>query len=230
MNWNEILNNILGNAINGLISGVFTVIGVLLTIKNQNKKEKRQEEKEIYKNKAELTVTKGNFINENECDIQLLVAVFKVDENINFSYSEKYKNKNEYVYKDYIIKNVGKTSIEELEIVTTNKKCVSIFNIKDAEFCMENGMIHYGSIWDKKIFPNQELKIRLYCHKEMVVTSLLSSAFIIQYNDSNGLYWEQPFFENEYKVYSPRKVSYKEYRENISTDIAMECFEKPWLW
>ena len=224
MNWNE---TIIGNAISAIIGSVVTYV---LTTICEKKKQKRQEEKEMYKNKPEIIVTKANFINEDECEMQLLVAQFIVDKNNNFSYSKKYKNKNEYIFKDYILKNIGKTPIEELEVVTTNKKYNSVFDINSADIFMENGLINYGWMWDRKIFPDQELKLRLYFHKEMIITSSLLAPFIIQYNGSNGLYWEQAFFESEYKIYSPMKISHKQYKDNISTKKAMECFEKPWLW
>lgn len=219
--------NILGNAV-GVVIG--SIIGSLLTDRNEKGKERRQEQKENYKNKPELIVSKAEFKDEKEVDMSLLLAVFETDQNINFSYSSEYKNRDEYVFKDYIFKNIGKNPIEELEIVITNKGFVSIFDINSAKYFIDNEAINYGCMWDKKIFPNQEIKIRLYFHKDRVITSTFSCAFIMQFQDSNGLYWEQPFFESDYKVYSPRKISYKEYRENTSIKKAMECFEKPWLW
>ena len=213
MNWEDLIINIIGNAINGLIVGIFTVIGVKLTIRNEKRKEEKQERKEKYNNKPELIVNKYETENEEDLDVKLLVAQFEVDKDVNFEYSDKYENKNEYIFRDFIFKNIGKTPIESLDIVSTYKKNVSIFNSKNAEIFMQSGLINYGYTWDKKIFPGQELKVRLYFHKDILIRSAISCAFIIQFNDSNGMYWEQPFFENDYKLYSPREISYKEYHE-----------------
>ena len=226
MNWEEVVNNIIGNAVNGLISGIFTVIGVVLTINYQKKNERAKEKKEKYKNKAELVAEHGSFSKDNEVDMQLLVAKFQGDRELNFKYLDEYKNKDEYIYKDFVFNNIGKTPIEELEIFTTHKKCISILEMQHAELYMNHGFITYNSMWDKKIFPNQELKVRLYFHKDLVIFNTL----IIQFRDSNGIWWEQPFFESDAKVYSPREISYKESRDNVSIQKAMECFEKPWLW
>lgn len=223
MNWENIWSNIISALI-----GSFA--GAMLADRNEKKKEKRKEQKENNKNKAELIVKKGEFSNNEKIDINLLIAVFERNTDCSFNYSSNYNNKDEYVFKDYILTNIGKTPIEELEIVISDKRFASVINMKYVKEFIDNGFINYGYIWDKKIFPMQEIKIRLYFHKEKVITSAFSSAFIIQYRDSNGCYWEQAFFENDYNLYSPVKISYKEYRQNASIEKAMECFEKPWLW
>lgn len=230
MNLQEIIVNIIGNAINGLIVGIFTVIGVGITLRHEKKKETRQERKEKYNNSPELIVNNYKTENNEDFDIKLLVARFEADENINFKYSKEYKDKNEYICKDFIFKNIGKTSIESLDIVSTYKKNTSIFDIEYADIFMKNGSINYGYIYDKKIFPGEELKIRLYFHKNIIISSGMSCAFVIQFNDSNGVYWEQSFFENNCNLYSPREISYKEYKDNISVEKSIECFEKPYLW
>lgn len=226
MNWEEVINNIIGNATNGLIAGIFTVIGVIITNNFQKRNEKAREKKRKYKNKAELVAEHGDFKEDNEIDMQLLVARFQADRELNFKYSNEYKNKEEYIFKDFVFKNIGKTPIEELEIFTTYQKCISIFRIQHTELYMDNSFITYHCMWDKKIFPNQELKIRLYFHKDIIVFNTL----VMQYRDSNGMWWEQSFFESDAKLYSPREISYKESRDNVSIQKAMECFEKPWLW
>ena len=217
MDWIEIVVNIIGDAINGVIVGIFTVIGVGITIRNERKKEKRQEEKEKHNNKPELIVNRYENKNEENIDMALLVAAFSVDKNINFEYSDKYKNKDEYISEDFVFQNIGKTAIETLYIVSTCKKNTSIFNVKYADTFMNHGAINYGCIWDRKIFPGDELKIKLYFHKDFIP----SSTFIIQFDDSNGMCWQQTFFENDCKLYSPIKISYREYKENISLEIKL---------
>lgn len=208
-----------------MIVGIFTVVGVGLTIKHEKKKEAN----ERYRDKPELIVDKCKVENEEDIDMKLIVAKFKVDENENFKYSEEYKNKSEYIFKDFIFKNIGKTAIESLYIASTYKKDTSLLEFEYGEYLMEKGIINYGCMWDKKIFPEGELKVRLYFHKDIVISSGLSCAFIIQFNDSNGKYWEQPFFENKYNLYSPRELSHKEYKDNISTEETIKYFERQYL-
>lgn len=230
MSWEEVIANIVGDAINGVIVGVFTVIGVGLTLRHNKRKEERQEKKEKYNNRPELTVDYYKNESEKNFDMQLLVARFEVENKTDFKYSKLYENKDEYVHKDFIFKNVGKTAIESLDIVSAYKRNTSIFNMANADRYMELEAINYGCLWDKKIFPDGEIKVRLYFHKDIIVGSGFSCAFIIQFRDSNGICWEQPFFENNCNLYSPREISYKEYNNNISVEKTMECFEKPYLW
>lgn len=48
--------------------------------------------------------------------------------------------------------------------------------------------------------------------------------------DDNGVYWVQPFFAPEDKLYESRKITYHEYRNAILPDQAIECFKNPYLW
>lgn len=201
-----------------------------MSIEYQKKRDKKEEKKEKDSNKPELTVRGCNKDEEINWDIQILVAKFDANDNINFVYPEEYKNKNEYIFKDFVFQNIGKTPIESLYIVSNYKKNISIFDIEFADEFMKEGYINYGCMWDKKIFPGDELKVRIYFHKNWIVTSNYSSAFFIQFQDSNNNCWEQALFEQNYNLYTPREISYKDYRRNISIEESIKCFEKPWLW
>lgn len=69
MNLNEVIVSIVGDMLSGLIVGIFTVIGVGLTIKNENRKAKKKEEKERIDNKPEFIVEKSDFSTDEVCDI-----------------------------------------------------------------------------------------------------------------------------------------------------------------
>lgn len=130
------------------------------------------------KNKPELIAKEYKGTNKEKFDMEILVAKFDVDEDINFIYPKEYENKKDYVFRYYIFKNIGKTAIESLYIISNRKCDISIFNFEFAEKFMKDGHINYSCMWDKKIFPNDDLKVRMCFHKKWIATSNISCAFL----------------------------------------------------
>lgn len=233
MSLNDVIVSIAGDMLNGLIVGVFTVIGVGLTIKNENRKARKKEEKERIGNKPEFIVEKSDFSTDEVCDIVAFGSPLLLetkDNVIKFNYPEKIKNKDEYVHYDYVLKNIGKTATTEFDLITTNQQKTVLFNYDELESYIKNPMINYNCIYDKKIFPNQELKIRIYYHKDMQFSSFISSILSILYCDEYGYQWKQPFFEDKCKLYQPHQIISEEYRTYVNIETALECFREPWRW
>jgi len=233
MSLNEVIASVRGDILSGLIVGIFTVIGVGLTIKNENRKAKKEEAEKRIDNKPEFIVEKSIFANDEVCDIVAFGSPLLLetkDNVIKFDYPEEIKNKDEYVHYDYIFKNIGKTSTIEFDLITTNQQKTVLFNYDELESYIKNPMINYNCMYDRKIFPNKEIKVRIYYHRDMQFYSFISSILSILYCDEYGYRWEQPFFEDKFKLYQPHQITSEEYKNHTTINAALECFESPYKW
>lgn len=229
------LNTIIEAIITGLLGGLFTVIGVKITIANENKWKKREETKKEFNEKPKFKFKKGTFRSDNEADISVFAAPFvaKRDEKnyIQFEYEDKLKNDAEVVCYDYVFENIGKNAATQFSIVINSQKSASIFDYEDKNEWMEKHFINYSSLYDQgTIEPGESIKLRIGYHKDLQFSSCFSATFSILYKDEYGNYWEQPFFERQGKLYEPFKITYKDYLNMVTTQKAMECFENPLLW
>lgn len=229
------VNTIIEAIITGLISGLFTVIGVKITIANENKWRKREEKKKEFNEKPKFKLKKGTFRSENDADISIFAAPFiaKRDEEnyIQFEYNDKLKENDKVVYYDYVFENIGKNAATEFSIVINSQKNASIFDFENKNEWMENHLINYSSLYDKgNIESGENIKLRIAYHEDVQFSSYFSATFSILYKDEYGNYWEQPFFERQGKLYEPIRKNYKEYIDMVTTTKVMEYFEQPWLW
>lgn len=227
------IENIINSIISGLISGAITIVGVLITIRNDNKWKRKEERKNIFKEKPKFSVQKAE--DEAKADIQVLVASFeciKDDENgIQFVYDKKLKKDKEIVSKDYIFENTGKSAAKYFSVIMNEKKHFSIFEYSRRKSWLESRFINYYVLYDKKeIEPGQTIRLRLYRHKDENFSSYAYAGLSIYFTDEYGNYWEQPFFNGDAKLYGPYQKTHKDYIDDISTDTALECFENPMLW
>lgn len=117
-----------------------------------------------------------------------------------------------------------------MDIICNFKKDTCIFDCENAKKFASNHLLNYWYCHDKKIRVAETVTVKLCYHKERVLTGPISAIMSISMQDDNGRYWTQPLFAPLDKLYDSRQFSYKEYREEIRTDIAEECFKKPWLW
>ena len=229
------INTILEAIITGLIGGFFTVVGVKITIANENKWKKREEKKKKFNEKPKFKFKKGTFRSENEADISIFAAPFvaKRDEKnyIQFEYDDKLKENDKVVYYDYVFENIGKNAATEFSIVINSQKNASILDFENKNEWMEKHLINYSSLYDKRsIESGESIKLRIAYHEDVQFSSCFSATFSILYKDEHGNYWEQPFFERQGKIYEPFEITYKDYLDMVMTKKAMECFEQPWLW
>ena len=219
------------------------IVGWLLNFASTmyfHKKEKHERQQELneserkkqFENKSELYICKGD--EQKSVDIEIFLAPFqtKYDENNNYEilYSKNLKSKKNHEYKDVIIKNIGKIDIDSLDIISTNKRTLSLINYDDLDNLLDNKYVWYNYCYDRKIRVGDQMKIRIYFEKEKYPCMLFSSTLAFLFEDQNHNKWEQPFFYEHDKVYPPYFISYKEYRQKITVDDAYDCFEKPWLW
>ena len=74
------------------------------------------------------------------------------------------------------------------------------------------------------------MSLKICYLEDVIMPGMVSAPMSIGMIDDNGRYWTQPLFAPQDKVYDCRSISVKEYREQLRTDTAEECFKKPWLW
>lgn len=232
------------------IAVISALIGGFATYIFDRKKEGREEKKamlakieEQRKNRPEFLITSmkdsfnrpGTCIDSHACDMEVFVANIKevnVEEGIVFvEYDESILDKKSWVSRQYTLQNVGKTVVYEVAIISHYKRNTCIFNAKTInERFINDGILNYFELLDKRIAPGESFTLKLCYSKDKVITGFLTAIFEIGMRDDNGIYWVQPFFAPEDKLYESRKITYQEYREAILPDNAIECFRKPYLW
>lgn len=234
MDSENITNTIIEAVVSGLISGIFTVIGVLITLGVENARKEKEIKRAEIKNKPRFKLREGKFGTDDIIDLSVFVAPFNVikkeDGTIIFNYDKKLYNEN-IICKDFIFENIGKGFAAEFHIVSNNQKHVSIISFPLRKSFMNMHSLNYCVLYDKSsIEVNESLKVKIIYNKELQSTNLFSADFSIYYKDENGNYWEQPLFPETPKLYEPVKSSWKELKNQISVETALECFENPLLW
>ncbi|WP_202708327.1 hypothetical protein [Sporosalibacterium faouarense] len=133
--------------------------------------------------------------------------------------------------REYTIKNVGKTPVYEIDIISNFQKDTCVFNVDLLdEGILELGVLNYHVLYDRRVGPEESFLLKLCYSKNKIRTGMLSASLEIGMRDDRGNYWMQPFFAPDDKLYKSYGVSYKQYRKRILSDIAIECFKKPYLW
>ena len=216
--------------------GIMSLLGVLLGWKLNNlsneKLELKKEKQKQFENKPELYIEKED--KDLEVSLEVFVGTFNVkyDENENYEivYPKDICNKKKHEYKDVVIKNIGKSDIECLDIASADKRRVILTNYDSLESLVKHKAVYYSECYDKKIRAGEKIKIRFYYLKGKEPYSVMCATLLFLFEDSNHNYWEQPYFYDRDNVYSPHGISYKEFRITVMPDDAYECFEDPKLW
>ncbi|MDW7669989.1 MAG: hypothetical protein SCJ93_14285, partial [Bacillota bacterium] len=221
-------------------------IKYIFDLLNSRRKEKKinklKVEKQI-RDRPEFKITKmedyfdypGEKIDlNNESDLEIFTAKIE-DIQINndivtAGYDESNLDKDKWVYRKYELENIGRTVIYETAIISNFKRTTCIFDIRSIEEFIRVGGLNYSDISDKRIAPGEKIEIKIFYHTDRITTGWGSAIFEIGFRDDNRNFWMQPFFAPEDKLYKARRVTYKEYLENIRPDTAIECFKKPYLW
>lgn len=229
----DIINNptvsssIFGAVIGSLVTAFFNNRG-----RKKDSKEKYKDRKyEEYKNKPELRVVKGN--NESKPDISIInVPIYAkyINKECKIVYPKEEVEKREYLYKDIVIKNIGENSINQLDICVANQKHNILSKLEEIDYLAENELLNYNYCYDFKIMPNEVLKIRLYYLKSYNENSNYNCDLCFLFIDSFGNMYEQPFFFEKENLYEPTVITAKDYRNNVTTDVAEECFKNPCNW
>lgn len=221
----ELLNGIIA-AITGAISG--GLVNWLLELRREHredKKEKKKEEKDAFEKRPELEIVEyksdlsGVKKTKKKCDINIfLTKIEKVSiENdiVTASYNKDYFDEDKWCSVEYTFRNAGKTDIKCINPICMYKKDTILCDISNAQEVLEQGSLSYSVWYDRKIHVGQTFSMRVYFHKECIVAGNMSAIMAMGMEDSNGLFWLQPLFVPDEKIYDAFRLSYKEYRECI---------------
>lgn len=237
MEWISFFGSILG----GLIGGVFTFLGVKLTLKHEQDKDRKEILLKANDNKPRLeivkyydfntTINKENINNDFNL-IALSIIDFKDDDNrARFFYDASALDEKNLIFVEYEFKNTGNTEIEDICITGNLHKSMSVFEFERKELYINENLLSYEA-WSHKryIKAGQTIKLRVYYIKDQIIYSPISYPFTIWLHDVNGRYWRQnfncPTNEVEISIYSNRD----KFKEAIDVNKAIECFRKPYLW
>ncbi len=242
-------NEIIIAIVSAVAGSLFTFLLTLLLDKRkerrEDKLEARKERNEIFRNRPEMAISDyKNYISRSgygikqKCDIELFVAHIekttisgtKKNDIVYAHYREEDFNNKDWCCVIYTFKNAGKTDISSLDIICNFKKDTCIFEVESATRFASGNVLNYWYCYDKKIRVGETVTIKFCYHKERVLAGPISAVMSISMEDDNGRYWTQPLFAPLDKLYDSRQYSHKQYREDIQTEIAEECFKKPWLW
>ena len=234
----EILASILG----GLVSGLFTFLGVLITIKYQREKDKKdemrlQQEKvdEIEKIKPRLEIqdyiAEKDYEETENVDMSvLLVSIKGYEKEIHhFHYDPLVLDKKKWRCVEYVLKNTGGTEIDHLYLSTNLVKGTSLLNVLTEEY--KHMFLNYSVILEKSIKPQQIIRIRIcYITDQIIVSNIGSAPITIWLMDANNNVWEQPLFAPEKKLYNSTRSNMKDFRNYTDVSTAIKCFDNPALW
>ena len=229
-------NSFLATLIGIFVGWILSLISTMYFNKKEEKQRKeeieRQRKQKQFENKPELFIE--NTMCKSNIDMEIFMGTFDVkydkERKYKIVYSEGIKNKNNHNYKDIVIKNIGKSYIDRLDIISTNKKGIILCDYELLDDLVTDESVWYSYCYDRKIRVEESIKIRIYFEKNKHPYTLFSSTLAFLFEDQNHNYWEQTFFYEKNKVYPPYGISYREHREATSIDDAYECFEQPWLW
>lgn len=174
INSNSFLTTIIGVIIGSIITSFTTIYVSSKDRKERKKEELLKEKRRQYENKAELKIISVNDNNNNKPDMEVFLAPFKVDysnefKNFQIVYPNDIKDRTKHKYKEFIIKNVGKSDINELDICATFKNHNVLVNYESLDTMVDEKVVDYSYCYDKKIMKNEKLVIRIYFLQDMQV-------------------------------------------------------------
>lgn len=242
---NELMNAIISaiiSAVTGAVAGgVVTLLLDKRKERREDKKERQKEKKEIYDKRPELKITEykdyldrpGHKL-KKECDINVFMTrmekVSVENDIVTAHYNKEFFNEQEWCCVIYEFKNVGGTDIQTVAPICTYKKDAMFCNVVNAQMILEQGLLCYSTLYDRKVRIGESFIMRLCYHKDCIGTGMLSSNMLMGIEDSNNRYWAQPLFAPYNKIYDANRITYEQYQDYLLPDSAIECFKKPWLW
>ena len=146
--------------IESIINAIATGLVSLILEKRKEKRDDKKEQNRIFKERPELEIVEfkdyisrpGYGIKKN-CDIDLFVAhmdsINLMSEGSAIYHNEDAKQE-EWCCVIYTLKNVGKTDISSLDIISMYKKDKCIFSSTAAKKFISEEVINYSICYDKK--------------------------------------------------------------------------------
>lgn len=242
-------NEIIIAIVSAVAGGIVTLLTTLALDRRKEKRDDRLEAKklqrEVFQTRPEMQIvdfkdyiSRAGYGIKQKCDIELFVAHIekttvegkKKRAVVYAHYNEEHLDPNEWCCVMYTLKNAGKTDISSMDIIWHFQQSSCIFPADETRQWAEGNLLNYSYCYDKKIRVGDTVSMKVCYHKDAIIPGLISATISIGMIDDNGRYWTQPLFAPQDKLYDSRAISPKDYIEQTRTDVAEECFKKPWLW
>ena len=164
-------NSFLATLIGIFVGWILSLISTMYFNKKEEKQRKeeieRQRKQKQFENKPELFIE--NTMCKSNIDMEIFMGTFDVkydkERKYKIVYSEGIKNKNNHNYKDIVIKNIGKSDIDRLDIISTNKKGIILCDYELLDDLVTDESVWYSYCYDRKIRVEESIKIRIYFEK-----------------------------------------------------------------
>lgn len=201
-------------ALASIIGGAFTFLGVFITIRAQQKRESK-----IEKPNLEIIDFKEvhSYDNTEKSDLGVFVKFLKI-ENVHKDISDKQK----WVCVEYTLKNIGKSEIMDLCIVTLFKQNTRLYAVEgDPNYIRSNQDGKNLAVMCRKfIKPQAVFKLKI-CYFEYAVdsaeNSLTPSTALWLFNGEKNA-WRQLLFAPDNLIKGSEELSMKRYFKEISYD------------
>lgn len=235
----EVFIPILTTIIGAIIGAFSTFLITKYKLKIDEKRQKDENDKKAIENKADFEISEfWDFeqitqLSNKSSDLEIFVASIKdIETNGRFCaiYDKDNLDRSNWVTQKFEFKNTGFTEIMHLYLISNIKKTTCLFNIKELDMCISNMLLSYSAILEKRIKPNETFTLNISYHKDRIIGGLFSAAFSIGFCDKNNKYWECPLFAPDKKLYPSYPIPFKEFRDDIDFQLAMDCFREPYLW
>ena len=227
-----------GSIIGGIIGGLFTFLGVKLTIKHDDYKKKKEEQKKILEAKPRLEVVDFKEVgkhknSKSDMDVICLTikGVNKNDRRLEFIYDEKALDRNNLVSCEFILRNTGITEIDSVCLISNLPMNMSVIELRNAKFLVNKRCLNYKACSDKRFIKSgEQIKLRVYFIEDQVITGLQSAPLGMYIQDINGRYWHQPLFVPTKETDNSSLSSRKEMKSFADVESALKCFEGKDYW
>lgn len=229
-----------GSIIGGLIGGLFTYMGVKLTLRHEDQKKREEEMKKAQDERPRLELVSFKETKDSkskkDADLNALFLSIKdvkidKDNRIRFFYDETCLDLSNLICIEYVLKNTGKTEIDYITLCSNYPKTTSLIDLHNKDEYIKENFLNYAVDSNKRfIKPNDTVSIRIYYRKDEKIIGMLSATIALFIRDINGRYWEQALFAPTKEIENSRLVSFKEYKDNCDTEIAIKCFRGEMYW
>ncbi len=229
--------------VSAIAGGVVTILVERVNDRRRSRKEQVSYQEELRRNRPEFQVVKmkdyfdtpGKNTQHKSCDFEVYVIKIEnvniIDDEVIAKYNKDNLNRDKWVCREYTLKNVGKTSVYELDFISHAHRTACLFDAGMInERILDFGSLNYSELYDRRIGPDEYFTLKICFHKDRVFGGIFSAQYELGMRDDNGNYWIQPFFAPDDKLYESQRTTYKTIKEYKSKDIAIKCFKDPSLW
>ena len=225
---------ILASILGGLIGGLFTFLGVFLTIKEQQKRDKIILNSFIFTTRPELEIINKtelhDYIGVEDSDVSIIFCFFDYNNKRKvFIYDKEYLERKNWKCIEYTFKNIGRTKIKHFYIATNDVKNTSVSNSININSLVSSKYIKYRQIYDISLSENSDIKIQ-FCFLKNKIPNSIKAPISFWLVDVNNNYWVQDLFLPNSILHTSTKTTYEKMKAVTDEEKGFLCFQHPEEW